>query len=275
MNKSKYYTLMFIPEDNGKSFSLRIHKYILYTLFLFLLIFSASLIILLSKSGEIAAKLQLLHSVKTENERLSSDIKNLKQISDKMDKIEIISKYLENLALFTTISDSNYLKNNEKKANFNFFWKKQDSLHLSSKNVPSSNVSTSFDRLVSVPNILPVEGWITRHFSLDSTSSFHQGVDFAAASGTPIRATAMGIVEDVINDKYFGLMVIIRHDHSFVTRYGHCSQVLVSRNDNVNRGQTIALVGNTGRSTAPHLHYEVIKDGKHINPSDFLLVPKD
>lgn len=275
MNKSKYYTLMFIPEDNGKSFSLRIHKYIFYTLFIFLLVFSLGLIILVSKSGEIAAKLQLLHSIKSENERLSSDIKNLRLITEKLDKIEIISKYLENLAITTTASDSNFLKNSDKKSNFNLFWKKQDSLQFPSRNVSSSSASASFDRLVSVPNILPVEGWITRHFSLDSNSSFHQGVDFAAASGTPIRATAMGIVEDVINDKYFGLMVIIRHDHSFVTRYGHCSQVLVSRNDNVNRGQTIALVGSTGRSTAPHLHYEVLKDGKYINPSDFLLVPKN
>jgi len=64
--------------------------------------------------------------------------------------------------------------------------------------------------------------------------------------------------------------VTIRHDFGFVTRYAHCSQVLVSVRDRVNRGQTIALVGNTGRSTAPHLHYEVLKDGKHVDPADYI-----
>lgn len=273
MNKSKYYTLMFIPEDNGKSYSLRIHKYIIYTITIFLLILISGLIIIFSKSGEIAAKLQSLHSIKSENEKLLVDIKNLREISDKLEKIEIVSQYLKNMAITTDVNASMESENSTKKGNFNIFGKKADSTNVSGKSTGYG--STSFDRLVSVPNISPVEGWITRHFSLDSSNSFHQGVDFAAASGTPIRATAMGIVEDVINDKYFGLMVVIRHDHSFVTRYGHCSQVLVSRNDNVNRGQTIALVGNTGRSTAPHLHYEVIKDGKYINPSDYLLVPKN
>lgn len=275
MNKSKYLTLMFIPEDNGKPYSLRIHKFILYTLILFLLVFFSGLVIVISKSGEIAAKLQLLHSVKSENDRLSSDIKNYRSILEKMEKIEIISQYLENLATSTnSFSFINNSSSSNKKENLNLFDKKQDSIQIAN-NSSQLNNSTSFDRLVSVPNILPVEGWITRHFSSDSNNVFHQGVDFAAASGTPIRATAMGIVEDVFSDKYFGLMVVVRHDHSFVTRYGHCSQVLVSKNDNVNRGQTIALVGNTGRSTAPHLHYEVIKDGKHINPSDYLLFPKN
>lgn len=274
MNKSKYYTLMFIPEDNGKSFSLRIHKLVLHTLLVFLLIFFAGLVVILSKSGEIAAKLQLLHSVKSENERLTADIKNMRLVSEKLEKIEILSQYLENLAI-SSEPISNEVLESDRKNNFNIFGKKQDSLSYIGKSSSFTVGSTSFDRLVSIPNILPVEGWITQHFSLDSNKLFHQGVDFAAASGTPIRATAMGIVEDVINDRYFGLMVVIRHDHSFVTRYGHCSQVLVSRNDNVNRGQTIALVGSTGRSTAPHLHYEVIKDGKYINPSDYLLVPKN
>jgi murein DD-endopeptidase MepM/ murein hydrolase activator NlpD len=84
----------------------------------------------------------------------------------------------------------------------------------------------------------------------------------------------MGTVEDVRKDKYFGLMVELRHENGFVTRYGHCSQVLVSAGDRINRGQTIALVGNTGRSTAPHLHYEVMKYGKYVDPMGYVGVHK-
>ena len=131
--------------------------------------------------------------------------------------------------------------------------------------------------VVSFPNIYPVEGWITRKFNMDSTisSTGHQGLDFAAATGTPIKATAPGVVGKIENDKYFGLLVTIHHDNGFITRYGHCSQILIGKHERVNRGQTIALVGNTGRSTAPHLHYEVIKDGKHIDPSQLILVHKN
>jgi murein DD-endopeptidase MepM/ murein hydrolase activator NlpD len=129
------------------------------------------------------------------------------------------------------------------------------------------------EQAVSFPNISPVEGWITRQYLPDSTTVNlgHQGLDFAAASGTSVKATAPGVVAKIENDKYFGLLVTILHDNGFVTKYGHCSQVLVSKHDRVDRGQTIALVGNTGRSTAPHLHYEVLKDGKNIDPSKFIL----
>ena len=100
-------------------------------------------------------------------------------------------------------------------------------------------------------------------------------MDFAATLGTPIKASAPGVVGKIENDKYFGLLVTIFHNNGFVTRYGHCSQILVSKHDRVKRGQTIALVGNTGRSTAPHLHYEVIKDGKYIDPLKHILVHKE
>ncbi len=267
MNKSKYYTLMFMPEDNGKTFSLRIHKFILRSLIVFLVIFTSGLIMLLSKSGEIAAKLQVLHLVKAENEKLTVENRQLKQIEEKLEQIEIMSQYIERLAVIP--ERRNRLNDNSKKANFNLFGF-NDSLKKARSN---TGYSINSDRIASIPTITPVEGWITKKFSSDTSSSvFHQGIDFAAAYGTAIRATAMGVVQDIQDDKYYGLLVTIRHDNGFITKYGHCSQILVSKNVTVQRGQTIALVGNTGRSTAPHLHYEVIKDGRNVNPSEYLFV---
>ena len=123
------------------------------------------------------------------------------------------------------------------------------------------------------PNIQPTEGWITRKYITiaNDTEQQHSGIDFAATSGTLIRATARGVVDDVYKDAYFGLMVIIKHGYGFSTRYGHCLQVLVTKGDHVERGQTIALVGNTGRSSAPHLHYEILKDGKTVDPMQYII----
>jgi murein DD-endopeptidase MepM/ murein hydrolase activator NlpD len=139
---------------------------------------------------------------------------------------------------------------------------------------PAKRQETAEQYIASVPNIQPViDGWITRRFSMvgSDTSSVHTGIDYAATLGTLIRATAPGVVENVSNDKYFGLILVVRHGFGFSTKYGHCSQVLVSKGDHVERGQTIALVGNTGRSSAPHLHYEVLKDGKNVDPIKYVV----
>jgi murein DD-endopeptidase MepM/ murein hydrolase activator NlpD len=92
--------------------------------------------------------------------------------------------------------------------------------------------------------------------------------------GTPIKATAPGIVEDVRTDPFLGLLITVNHENGYTTKYGHCSQVLISMHDRVKRGQIIALVGNTGRSTAPHLHYELLKDEVNIDPLKYLLTYK-
>jgi murein DD-endopeptidase MepM/ murein hydrolase activator NlpD len=127
--------------------------------------------------------------------------------------------------------------------------------------------------LRSIPYIRPVRGWITRGFgdTAPNGGGPHLGVDFAAAEGTPIHATAPGEVVEIYNDEYLGKTLVVKHSLGFTTRFGHCAQVLVAKGDHVERGQAIALVGNTGRSTAPHLHYEVIKNGKTVNPLRYMV----
>ncbi|MBN1578835.1 MAG: M23 family metallopeptidase [Chitinispirillaceae bacterium] len=260
---------MFVPEDNGKTFTLRIPKYVFHSVLIFLVIFFSGIVLLLYKSGEIAAKLQVLSLIRLENEKLSKENDELHRITEKINRLDRLSKYLNRLSS-TPVSAAEGHKTappissliNEKVTSI----KPQIVQH-----------SSTSEKVGSLPNILPVEGWITRQFCPDSTAlnGGHQGVDFAAALGTPIKSTAPGVVGKIENDKYFGLIITIFHENGFVTRYGHCSQILVSKHDRVNRGQTIALVGNTGRSTAPHLHYEVIKDGKNIDPAKHVLVHND
>ena len=98
---------------------------------------------------------------------------------------------------------------------------------------------------------------------------FHEGDDFSCKIGVPVIATANGVVK--VSKRYgsFGNYIEIDHGYGFVTVYGHLSKRLVKRGEKVQRGQVIGNLGNTGRSTAPHLHYEVIYKKKHKNPNKY------
>ena len=98
----------------------------------------------------------------------------------------------------------------------------------------------------------------------------HWGMDFTAPTGTPIYATGDGKVTTQKNSRSgYGNHIIIDHGYGYETLYGHMSKVEARRGQKVKRGDIIGYVGSTGRSTAPHLHYEVIKDGRKINPVNF------
>ena len=98
----------------------------------------------------------------------------------------------------------------------------------------------------------------------------HKGVDFRGRPGTPILATGKGIVSWAGRHPEFGNMVEIDHGNGLVTRYAHNSKLLVDVGTLVDEGQKIALMGRTGRATGVHLHYEVLKDGRQVNPARFL-----
>ena len=133
--------------------------------------------------------------------------------------------------------------------------------------------------LESVPAIQPVSnvklkriasGFGTRIDPIYKTPKFHAGLDFSASTGTEIYATGNGVVEtEGFGSDGYGIKVVIKHGYEYQTLYAHCSKVLVRKGQKVKRRQKIALVGNTGKSTGPHLHYEVIKKGIKIDPVNF------
>jgi murein DD-endopeptidase MepM/ murein hydrolase activator NlpD len=98
----------------------------------------------------------------------------------------------------------------------------------------------------------------------------HTGVDLAAAEGTRIAAAAAGVVKDAGEGEYIGKFVILSHKDSYTTVYGHCSQTLVRKGERIKKGQVIARVGNTGRTTGPHLHFEIRKNGIPQDPLSYL-----
>ncbi|MEW6410866.1 MAG: peptidoglycan DD-metalloendopeptidase family protein [Candidatus Zixiibacteriota bacterium] len=132
------------------------------------------------------------------------------------------------------------------------------------------------DRLDHTPSIWPTKGWVSRGFGMKfdpftGYKQMHRGIDIASRTGTPIIATADGVVKSISTDNMMGKYVVIDHGYGFKTRYGHLSQFKVKQGQKVKRGDVIALMGSTGYSTGPHLHYEVIRNGKFFAPSQFIL----
>ncbi len=131
-------------------------------------------------------------------------------------------------------------------------------------------------QLVRTPSIAPTKGWVTSAFGYRTSPftgnrEFHRGVDIAARKGTPILAPADSQVRFAGQRRHLGNTVILRHGYGVDTVYGHLSEVVVKRGQKVKRGETIALMGTTGRSTGPHLHYQVEVNGVPVNPRNYIL----
>lgn len=126
------------------------------------------------------------------------------------------------------------------------------------------------------PTGWPVDGgWMSSGFGLRADpftgrQTYHEGVDIANKLGSPIRAMAAGVVVHAGHKDGYGLMVEVKHDHGMSTRYAHAKELLVQVGDKIERGDDLALVGSSGRSTGPHLHFEVLQNGRPINPARFL-----
>jgi murein DD-endopeptidase MepM/ murein hydrolase activator NlpD len=130
--------------------------------------------------------------------------------------------------------------------------------------------------LASVPATWPARGWVTSDFGqrLDPYTAerlMHTGLDIAAEHGKPVYAPSDGTVVFAGPEGTYGNVMVIDHGYGIKSRYGHLAKILVKPGDRVKRGQEIAAIGNTGRSTGPHLHYEVRVNGLPQNPRKFIL----
>jgi len=130
--------------------------------------------------------------------------------------------------------------------------------------------------LTSIPALAPVNGWVTSGFGnrispFTGQKTSHRGIDIAAPEGAPIYAPADGIVIFTGAKSGFGNFIMIAHGYGIVSRYGHNHQNMVTIGQKVSRGDQIATVGMTGRTTGPHLHYEVWLNGRAENPNNFIL----
>ncbi|MEX0979745.1 MAG: M23 family metallopeptidase [Gemmatimonadota bacterium] len=141
----------------------------------------------------------------------------------------------------------------------------------------SDSVSTRRDVMEATPSILPTAGYLSSRFSnarphpIHHRTLPHEGIDVAAPRGTPILAAAKGRVRFAGRRAGYGLVVELDHGFGHTTLYGHANALVVSRGQNVERGDVIAQVGSTGIATAPHLHYEVRVNGRPVDPLNYVI----
>jgi len=132
-------------------------------------------------------------------------------------------------------------------------------------------------RFAATPSIMPTKGWLSSAFALERVHPIlhlarpHEGIDVSAPMGAEIEAPAAAIVTEVRWEDGYGNIITLDHGYGIVTRFAHCSKILVARGARVKRGQKIALVGSTGLSTGPHLHYEVWVNGKPVDPMHYVM----
>ena len=128
-----------------------------------------------------------------------------------------------------------------------------------------------------IPSIRPVDtGWLSSRFGFrqdpfTGQQTFHRGLDFSTPVGSPVRVTGDGIVSAVQTQRGFGKVIKVDHDNGVVTVYAHLDRILVKKGQRVARGDLIAHSGNSGRSSAPHLHYEIRVAGRPVNPISYIL----
>jgi murein DD-endopeptidase MepM/ murein hydrolase activator NlpD len=131
-------------------------------------------------------------------------------------------------------------------------------------------------RLAATPSIVPTRGWVTSAFGYRASPftgnrEFHHGIDIAGRMGTAILAPADGVVRFAGKRRGLGKTISVTHGYGMETIYGHLSDIDVKPGGKVRRGQVLAKMGNTGRSTGPHLHYQVEVSGKPVNPYNYML----
>ena len=251
MAEDKYYTLMLIPDGTENRKGIRVRQSVFKTVVSIFLLLQISIFIFFLFYGNIIIRATEADKLEKENERLVKYQYKVQLLEKNLHEARDIVTRLTELAgidiSFPEIPDDSTL--------FADFDKNRN------VSIPRSS-STDF----SIPSGLPIVGFISQDFIIDDGTRFHPGVDIACAEGLPVLATAQGEVLYADFDSTYGYKVVIRHNDSTTTVYGHNKELLVEVGDNIIAGSRVALSGNTGKSTAPHVHYELRINNEPIDP---------
>jgi murein DD-endopeptidase MepM/ murein hydrolase activator NlpD len=249
----KYITVMLVPDGTESGWQRRMPQWLLRLTVGAILVILVGIVLFFSFYGTVLTRAALTEKLQEENESLKRYRYKVELLEDNLVQARQVVTRLTKLA----------------GVDFQFPEMPDDSsifaeLDKTAMTVVSRTVGHDF----SLPVGLPIEGFITQEFEIEDSSHYHPGVDIACAVGTPVLATGSGVIEYVGYDSLYGNLVVMRHNDSVSTLYGHNEEVLVPEHSEVAVGTRIALSGNTGKSTAPHLHYEVRIHDQPINPLD-------
>lgn len=261
----KHFSIIVVPHDDSNMRTYRFSYALLYTFLLLVVVSVASLVVFVATYGKILNAANRVGGLASENAILlerNAQVDSLRTELVRMQAMGIQIKKM--LGVDLSMEDSLLVASLSPLVN---------SPAISAEGAEADR-SERQQLLKSIPSLWPVKGYVTREFYTtggDKSTQYHPGTDIAAMRNTPIRAAAEGIVTASKWDDTYGHMIAIDHGFGISTLYGHNARSLVTVGDRVARGQTIGFVGSTGRSTAPHLHFEVKKDGIQVDPRNYLL----
>ncbi len=296
VKRKKYVTVLIVPDDNAHVFNLKMRSGIFWgMLFLWLvsLVFSFYILskhinyrytleynkYLIKKNTEFAKEILNARDTVKRTSELDRQLRDLLQLKSK----NAIVKYtgfggpslVDTELLEKEVKDDKTLISRKAFELAVKFIDEQATANEKSFQEIVSYITEQRAKLTAVPSGWPVKGWITCGFGsrIDPFSgalSFHEGVDIANDLGTPVKATADGVISYCGFEPGYGNIITLNHGNGYTTRYGHLSKYIVKLGQHIKKDQIIGYVGNTGRSTAPHLHYEVRLNGVAVNPVKYL-----
>ena len=250
-DKNKYVTLMLVPDGTEPRLAWRTKQWVIRALLWALGIILLGIILFFAFYSHILARA-------ARTEQLAKENQDLLRYRYKVELLEQnLNEARQLVSRIATMAGIDY----------EFPEIPDDSTIFAALEDPQSAVlirNTTPD--ISFPSGMPVQGFITQDFEIDDPDHYHPGIDIACAVGTPVLATAPGEVISADYDSTYGKILQIRHNDSVTTIYGHNDSLLVRPGERVLAGSRIALSGNTGVSTAPHVHYEVRIHDKPTNP---------
>ncbi len=290
----KFYTIMVVPHATAKFRRLRISKRFLIASGTFLgslLVGGLMLPHFLLESSRLRASVQHLASENTELKKVNETID--KSLGDLRGKLSEFETQATKLALMVGVEgiemqpmgaggSSFDMKGLSPRASRSIFEGEINTLRERSGALQDSFrvLDMAFQKqallLSSTPSIYPVRGLMGNGYGwrrdpFTGMRDFHQGLDIVAPVGTKVISPADGIVTKAGPAGGFGNSIVVAHGYGLVTRYGHLASYKVRVGQRVKRGEVIALVGSTGRSTGPHLHYEVLVHRRHVDPGKYIL----
>ena len=253
MGKPRYMTIMLVPDGTESGRTFRIRQWLLRFVIGFAIVLVVGIVLFFSFYGKILARAAMADSLQDENQKLLRYQYKVKLLEENLVQTrEVVSRLVELAGI-----------------DYEFPEFPSDSAIFAELDRQGIAVlARSADGDLTVPSGMPVQGFVSQDFEIDNAERFHPGVDIACAEGTPVLATAVGEVIFADSDETYGNMIVIKHNDSLTTIYGHNKELLVGVGDKVLAGSRIALSGNTGVSTAPHLHYEMRVNDQPINPLD-------
>lgn len=255
--------IQIIPTGTGQYRTLTLKRWMILVAKIFLAIFLLVLVLIAFKLTKINSTLSKAKFYKQTNEKLIERHKEYEKAFNELDSIYSMELKINNIMQTYMENDSNKINSILDKNRFHHTPSEKTKIHF---DYLFHNYKRDTLRAMNAPDITPVIGTITKVYNEKEN---HFGVDFAAPMNQPIFATEKGKVVFSGDQEYFGITIEIKNNDIFSTKFAHLARSAVKKGEYVRKGQIIGYVGLTGNTSGPHLHYEILKNNKNVNPEKY------